>query len=241
MAHLFSIGDALGLKVAPPPVRTWVFDPPYNIGFTYGEGVKDKMSESDYERWIGTAAIVMAEHSEKDAHLFLIIYPDTAYRLIEPIITAGWDLNQWITWVYPSNIGHSKKRFTRASRAVVWFTRGKPETFMQAVQQPYRNPTDRRIQEQIANGKTGVNLYDWWEINLRKNTSKGYAGWFNQLPFELVKRIILTTTQEDEWVGDIMAGGGTLHEVAHSYGRNAFLNDVDERALPIWERITEAE
>ena len=237
MSHQFSIADALSLEVEPSPVRTWLFDPPYNIGFAYGVGVKDRLAESDYEAWIGDAASVMYDLSKKDAHLFLVIYPDTAYRLVEPITNAGWNLNQWITWVYPSNIGHSKKRFTRASRAVLWFTRGEPETFMRGVQQPYRNPTDRRIKQHIANGRTGVNLYDWWEVNLRKNVSKGYAGWFNQLPFDLVNRIVLTTTKEDEWVGDLMAGGGTLHEVAITCGRHAFLNDIDERALEIWETI----
>ena len=237
MSRLFSIADALSLKVTPPRVRTWLFDPPYNIGYHYGGKVSDRRSASDYEEWIGSNAVVMAELSEDDAHLFLVIYPDTAYRLIEPIQKAGWRLNQWLTWVYPSNIGHSKKRFTRASRAVIWFTRGEPETFMRSVQQPYRNPTDRRIKQHIANGRTGVNLYDYWEINLRKNVSKGYAGWFNQLPFELVNRIVLTTTKEDEWVGDLMAGGGTLHEVGITCDRHAFLNDIDERALEIWEGI----
>ena len=215
-------------------IRTWLFDPPYNINFRYGDKVDDSQTSSDYSTWIGEAALEMKKLSRWDANLFLVIYPEIAARLIEPISEQGWKLNQWVSWVYPSNIGHSKSRFTRASRAVLWFTIGEPDSFMKAVQQPFKNPNDRRIKEHIANGRTGVNLYDWWEINLRKNVSKGHAGWYNQLPFELVERIVKTTTREGEWVGDLMAGSGTLFEVASTCGRHTLLNDIDERALQIW-------
>jgi len=82
-----------------------------------------------------------------------------------------------------------------------------------------------------------VNFYDWWEINLRKNVSKGFKGYFNQLPVELVRRMILLTTEEGEWVGDLTAGAGTTLEVAKEIGRYCWLNDINTECLEIWRGI----
>ena len=139
--------------------------------------------------------------------------------------------------MYPSNIGMSNRRCTTASRAILWFTIGEPDAYMKADQQPYKNPNDKRIRERIANGSKGVNFYDWWEINLRKNVSKGFKGYFNQLPTELVRRMLLLTTPEGEWVGDLTAGAGTTWEVAKGIGRSCWLNDLNPECLEIWEAI----
>ena len=217
-------------------VRTWLFDPPYNVNFKYGDKVKDNLNEVDYHNLIFNSVRNMWNHSEEDANLFLVNYPHISARLLPTIEEAGWRLKQWITWVYPSNIGMSKKKFTTASRAVLWFVKGEPKAFIDQVLQPYKNPNDKRIKERIANGSKGFHLYYWWNINLRKITSKGFVGWYNQLPTELVKRMILITTNEGDCVGDLMAGGGTLAEVALPLKRHTFLNDIDEKALKHWGR-----
>ena len=216
-------------------IRTWIFDPPYNIGYDYG-GIIDDRSDS-YEDEISIMCKNMMKCSTQDPNLFLIIYPEIAARLLPRIEHAGWSLKQWITWVYPSNIGMSGKKCTTASRAVLWLIRGNPPTYMKSVQQPYKNPNDKRIKELIARGSQGVNFYDWWNINLRKNVSKGFKGYYNQLPTELVKRIILLTTLEGEWVGDITAGAGTTWEVAKEINRHCWLNDLNPDCREIWGAI----
>ena len=218
-----------------PGIRTWVFDPPYNIGYDYAGVIKDK--NDSYFEDMKSMCEIMKRNSKYNANLFLIIYPEIAARLLPFIESTGWKLKQWISWVYPSNIGMSKNRCTTASRAVLWFTIGNPVTYMDATQQPYKNPNDKRIKERIANGSRGVNFYDWWEINLRKNVSKGFKGYFNQLPFELVKRIVLLTTQEKEWVGDLTAGAGTTWEVSKELNRSCWLNDINKQCLDIWSEI----
>lgn len=217
------------------PIQTWVFDPPYNIGFDYGGVIDDR--NVNYEAEIRAMVDNMRRWSKEDANLFLVIYPAIAARLLPVIEETGWSLKQWLTWVYPSNIGMSNRRCTTASRAVLWFTIGEPATYMKADQQPYKNPTDKRIKERIANGSKGVNFYDWWDINLRKNVSKGFKGYFNQLPTELVRRMLLLTTQEGEYVGDLTAGAGTTWEVAKEIGRSCWLNDLNPDCEEIWEAI----
>ena len=234
----FEIGD---LKDASPnnKITTWLFDPPYNINFKYSSKVKDNLSFSSYGQFIKTSCKKMYSNSKDKASMFIVHRPEIISRYLIDIESTGWVLNQWITWVYNTNTGHSNSRFTRASRVVLWFTKGKPEVNNKAIIQPYKNPNDKRIRERIANGSKGVALYDWWEINLRKNVSKGYANWFNQLPYELVRRIVLTTTKEGDYIGDLTAGGGTLLEVGLNYNRNVYLNDIDGDALPLWRGLVD--
>ena len=242
MDSIFTISDSSNIdldkslgELIHSGIRTWVFDPPYNIGYDYGGVITDR--SKSYESDIRSIAVNMRLHSKYHANMFLVIYPTIAARLLPVIESAGWTLKQWITWVYPSNIGMSNSRCTTASRAILWFTYGEPDTYMKAVQQPYKNPNDKRIRERIANGSKGVNFYDWWEINLRKNVSKGFKGYFNQLPVELVRRMILLTTEEGEWVGDLTAGAGTTLEVAKEIGRSCWLNDINTECLEIWRGI----
>lgn len=224
------------LQQSIPPVKCWIFDPPYNIGYNYGSKVNDSLSWNDYSSMIQKSVNNMYLKTE-EGHLFMINYPIQTSRLLHVIESAGWNLKQWITWVYPSNVGHSKKKFTTASRVITWFVKGDPDYNIRATLQPFKNPNDKRIKERISNGQSGVAHYDWWHINMRKNVSKGYAGWANQLPLELVERIILTATNDNDLVGDIMAGGGTTLEACIKLNRYCWMNDIDERALDIWREI----
>ena len=231
-----TIEDARTVTLEPKLiVKTWIFDPPYNIGFNYNSSVKDNLSLMDYFSLIQESVANMFNHTD-EGHLFMVNYPEQSARLLPIIESTGWRFKQWLTWVYPSNMGHSKKRFTTASRALVWFTKGNPSYYHKAVVQPYKEDS-KKTRAMIAKGSKGAALYDWWEINQRKNVSKGYAGWANQLPLELVERIILSTTKEGEYVGDLMAGAGTTLEACNKLNRLCWLNDIDERALEIWEKL----
>tara|TARA_R100001443_G_C3359762_1_gene178807 strand:- start:2578 stop:3285 length:708 start_codon:yes stop_codon:yes gene_type:complete len=216
-------------------VNCWIFDPPYNIGFNYNSSVKDNLSLMDYFSLIEESVTNMFKHTN-EGHLFMVNYPEQSARLLPIIESTGWRFKQWISWVYPSNVGHSKKQFTKASRVITWFVKGEPEYNIRATVQPFKNPNDKRIKERMANGQKGVAHYDWWEINMRKNVSKGHAGWANQLPRELVERIILTSTKKGDMVGDLMAGAGTTLEVALPLERQCWLNDIDPRSSEIWDR-----
>ena len=91
--------------------------------------------------------------------------------------------------MYPSNIGHSKKKFTTAHRSILWLVKDNPKIYMDRVTQPYKNPTDKRVKKLIESGRKGTHLYNWWEINLVKNVSKDKKHYVNQIPNEVLKRL----------------------------------------------------
>ena len=57
--------------------------------------------------------------------MFLINYPEIIAELFQTIKLTNWNIHQWISWVYPSNIGHSKRKFTTAHRSILWLTKRK--------------------------------------------------------------------------------------------------------------------
>ena len=239
MEHHFTIGKASEqIKRWDRKVQTWVFDPPYNVGFKYDYG-SDSLTEIKYRKLIHETAKAMIERTHEGGSCFLIHYTIPAARLIPTMESAGWKLHQWITWVYPHNMGMSKKKFTQGSRAVLWFVKGEQNMAhydIKAVKGEYKNPTDKRIKKRIEAGH-GPALMDWWHINLRKNVSKGHRGYSNQLPRELVKRLILTTTMDGDCVGDPMAGSGTTLEVCQEHRRQAYLNDINPKCEDMWRTL----
>ena len=76
--------------------------------------------------------------------------------------------------------------------------------------QPYKNPTDKRIAQRIAEGHEGGMLYDWWEINQVKNVSKQANGEIHpcQMPVNVMRRVI-GILPEDFVIVDPFMGSGT--------------------------------
>ena len=116
-----------------------------------------------------------------------------------------------VSWCYSSNL-------LRQSRMIAWFG-CKPD--FNKVKQPYKNPTDKRIKALIAGGSEGSRMYDWWsDIQLVKNVSKDKCKSFtNQMPIELLERIILMTTNPGDTILDPFFGSGSLYFACKKTGR----------------------
>lgn len=112
------VGDFRTLK-PPRPANLVASDPPYNIGHGYGP-VSDRLPEAEYLSKMSDFATWSMENTAPDAHLFVVHYPDFWFRLGHPLFCegAGWTLRQLIRWCYPSNIGHSARKWTRSSRDI---------------------------------------------------------------------------------------------------------------------------
>jgi DNA modification methylase len=221
--------------------QTIIVDPPYNINHNYKSKYKDKLSWIDYENLIYNLLEDCYNHSTNEASLFFINYPEIIFDFYSAFANSSWNVHQLIQWVYPSNIGHSKSKFTRASRTIVWLVKDNPKIYIDRVTQPYKNPNDKRVKKLIESGRSGTHLYDWWEINLVKNVSKDKKNYTNQIPKELLRRCILVTSDYGDLVYDPMCGTGSTLEVAQDLFRFGFGSDINENLVPIWKRIVEEE
>tara|TARA_Y100001973_G_C5176142_1_gene322052 strand:- start:101 stop:862 length:762 start_codon:yes stop_codon:yes gene_type:complete len=218
-------------------IQTTIIDPPYNINYKYKSTFKDKFSDSEYESFIFNVLQKTYKHSLDSSSLFLINYPENFLKYANSILDSDWNLHQVITWVYSNNAGFAKKRFTKASRNIVWLTKDEPYVDIKAVQQDFKNPTDKRIKKKIDAGIKGTNLYSWWEINIVKFNARECLGYVNQIPFELLKRLILTTSKKNDLVYDPMCGSGSTIFAADVLGRDGFGCDINEDCQKIWEDV----
>jgi DNA modification methylase len=166
-----------------------ITDPPYNVGYSYPD-YKDNMPNDKY--------IEMLTYLQP-YNTVMIHYAEAFCGVIAEAMGVP---DKLVQWVYNSNLG-------RQHRSIGWFG-CKPD--LTKVKQPYKNPTDKRIKKLIEGGSTGTRLYDWWEINLVKNVSKDKVSSFsNQIPLEVLERIILTTTKEGDTILDPFFGSGSIY------------------------------
>ena len=186
-----------------------ITDPPYNIGWKY-DTYKDNLSEEEY------ATLFMYFQGYK----FVVIhYIEDIIKYIVPYMGVPTKVVQW---VYKSHLA-------KQHRSIAFFN-CKPD--FSKVLQPHKNLNDKRIQKDIANGKLGCRLYDWWNINLVKNVSKEKEDYSNQIPEQLIGNIIKTTAT-NETIFDPFMGSGTTLAVASKLGFKYIGSDISEKAYKI--------
>ena len=235
--HVGDSSEVMLEELSERPVKLFLTDPPYNIGHKYGK-VSDRLKEGEYREMIRKVMLSAYEVADDSSHFFMIHYPEAISGMWD-ILTkeTGWEFKQWITWAYPSNIGMSKKTWTRASRTILWLVKreaGDPVFHPERIVRPYRNPWDKRVGELIKSGKRGCSLYDWWEINLTKNVNREKSDYSNQIPQTLLKRIIRSTTDVGDLVVDPFSGTYSTAKAALSTGRLGWGCDLNEDTRSFW-------
>ena len=213
-------------------VQTVIIDPPYNIGFNYNGKINDNKTAKEYERMIENVLNLSYESTKEDSSLFLINYPTIIFKLYNAINNTDWKVNQFIQWIYNNNAGgRSNKKFITASRTIAWLTKDNPKVYIDRIVQPYKDQNDKRVQ-----GRSGAILYNWWNINIVKGNSKQHLGYVNQIPQELLKRLIITTTDENDLVADFMCGSGSTLLTAMALERKGFGCDINQDLEQIWKK-----
>ena len=228
-------------KIPANSVDLIITDPPYNVGLDYGSYSKDRKNKEDYfaecESWLSEIARII----KNTGSFYLISYPEINARLL-PFIEDKLKLKfrRWITWHYPTNIGHSKKNFTRSQRSILFFTKSDKYIFNRmTIIQHYKNPEVKKIKERIAKGSKGRNSYDLltlldlaelsqgmidvFDINLLKNTCKDRLNKKHpcQLPLSLLRILVKVSSKEKNLLLDPFAGTFTLSAVAKELNRNS--------------------
>lgn len=237
-----------------------VTDPPYNRGLNYGVAT-DRRKPTEYfawcERWLEECARVLS----KKGSMYLISYPEINARLL-PYIQDELELKfrRWITWHYPTNIGHSKKNFTRSQRSILFITKGNDYVFhRRRLIQHYKNPTVSKVKKRMKVGLRGRVAYDLLHtldlielndgldvegmvdvlsFNLLKNVSHDR---FNeehpcQLPLTLLRLLIGTSSSKNDVVLDPFAGTFTVAKVANELGRNSVGIEVNPTYVELGKR-----
>lgn len=244
---LINGNSSLILKNLPDKSVDLIFtDPPYNAKLDYGGYYDDNLSWEKYYKqvkdWMGDYARILKDTGS----FYLMNYPEICARIL-PYIEGELKLKlrRWITWHYPTNIGHSKKNFTRSQRAILFFTKSDDYTFnRENILQQYKNPDVGKIKKLLKGGSRGRTAYDVLsfldlldmnitegnkklidvhDVNLLKNISKDRLNKDHpcQLPFDLIRRFIKVSSNEGDTVLDPFAGTFSTNAVAAELKRNS--------------------
>ena len=245
--HELYTGDCLEVmkKIPSSSVKLIITDPPYNIGLNYGN-YKDRKNTREYFIWLKERLNQMARLLTNDGSLYLINYPELNARTI-PILDKKLIFRRWLTWHYPTNIGHSKNNWTRSQRSILFYTKSLDNVFNKNdIVQPYKNPEVTKVKKRILAGSKGRTPYDCLvqedlseilnepldviRTNLLKNVSKDrMKNHPCQLPKPLIKVLMLASSNKNDIVLDPFAGTFMVSLVAMELNRHSIGIEINPR------------
>lgn len=218
------------LKELPDKCVDMIYgDPDYNVGIKYGNKFYTK-TFSDYIEWYIELAKESLRVLKDTGNMFLINYPkQNAYLRVKYLEDACYEVVDYV-WVYNTNVGHSPKRFTTAHRSILHCRKTRDNKFYKEnVAVPYKNPTDRRILQNLANGSKGRMPYDWFYFDLVKNVSKEKTFHSCQIPQKLSEMLIKSCTMPKDVVLILFGGSGSEIEICKALNRQYISAEIDEK------------
>jgi len=241
--HRIILGDSLKvLKKIPSESVDLVFaDPPYNIskkkglGWAYSNHITmqeqwDMFSKDDFfkfnKEWLGECFRIL----KHGGSLWVSGSFHNIYQIgfIIQDIFPDIKINNSIVWFKPNaqpNI--SCRFFTESTEHLIWATKNGDSKRWKFNYQL----TKDKIEDQInPRGKQTRNV---WSIPLTPKKEKWAGPHPTQKPFELLRRIILSSTDEGDVILDPFAGSGTTNAVAKYYGRNSIGIEINKKYIDI--------
>ena len=185
-----------------------ITDPPYNQDYKYDK-YKDSLNEKDY--------IKLLSCIKRPA--VIIHYPEQTINILPKIMGK---CDEVVSWTYST-------RTRKHHRLISWW--GCEPDFCK-VKEPYAPATlkDKRNQHKIKDGRC---LKDVWNIPYVNNMNKEKTAHPCQIPEEVIKRIILTTTKEGDTILDPFAGSGTILKVVKELNRNYIGIEISQEYVNI--------
>jgi DNA modification methylase len=187
----------------------FVSDPPFNVGYHYNT-YSDNKPEEEYYNWL----LDIFGHNKQ----VIVHYPESLYR---HSFNIGMFPERVISWVYNSNT-------PRQHRDIAFFGVN-PD--LSQVGQPYKNLTDKRIQQRVKEGKE-AKLYDWFEVDQVKNVNLEKTEHPAQMPLKVMENII-GVLPKDFTIIDPFLGSGTTAIACMTHDRDFIGIEIDEKYFNI--------
>jgi len=214
-------------QVPDESIRLVVTSPPYNLGKEYEKKLRLDTYLKQQDAVIGECIRVLSPTGSicwqvgnyvRDG---AIVPLDTAlYPLFE---NRGLKMRNRIIWHFEHGL-HCNKRFSGRYETIVWFTKTDRYIFnLDPVRVPQKYPGKKyfrgpRAGEYSCN-PLGKNPGDLWAIPNVKNNHVEKTEHPCQFPVELIERLVLSMTAENDWVLDPFLGTGTSIVAALRHNR----------------------
>jgi len=237
-------GDTLQLLPTIPSdsIRLIVTSPPYNLGKSYETRVDLDIYLSEQEKVIEECVRVLADDGSicwqvgnyvKNGEIIpldIMLYPLFASR--------GLKLRNRIVWHFGHGL-HTTKRFSGRYEVILWFTKSDHYVFnLDPIRVPQKYPGKKHFKGprkgELSGNPLGKNPTDVWEIpNVKANHIEKTIHPC-QFPVELVERLVLGLTNENDWVLDPFMGVGSTAIAALIHHRKVLGAEI----MPDYVQIT---
>ncbi len=236
------LGDALEVmkKIPDESIDLVFIDPPYFLQLpkkklvrwnvkTNVEGVEDEWDKfesfEEYDSFIQKILTQTSRIMKENATIWIISTYHSVHRIGKIMQDLGYWLLSDIIWLknnpMPNWLG---VRFTNATETIIWAVKDKKSK---------KYTFKKELAKKYGVGKVGANV---WVIPLctgkeRLKKEDGEKLHSTQKPVELLKRIILTTSNEGDLILDPMAGTGTTGHVAKELKRDFIMIEREKKYI----------
>lgn len=222
-------GDCLDLlrHIPDEALQLVVTSPPYNIGKEYESKLHlDLYLEQQAQvitecvralSPVGSICWQVGNYVDKGA----IVPLDT---VLYPIFAdLGLKMRNRIIWHFGHGL-HCSRRFSGRYETIIWFTKSDEYVFnLDPVRVPQKYPGKKHFKGpkagQYSGNPLGKNPGDVWVIPNVKSNHVEKTEHPCQFPVELIERLVLSLTNEGDWVFDPFLGTGTSIIAAIRHGR----------------------
>jgi len=244
-------GDCLELMKHIPDetIQLIVTSPPYNIGKEYEKRLKlsqylDQQKQVVHEccRALATGGSIcwqVGNYINKGS----IVPLDT---VLYPIFSElGLVMRNRIIWRFEHGL-HCKNRFSGRYETIVWFTKGDSYKFnLDSVRVPQKYPAKKYFKGpkagQYSCNPLGKNPGDVWDIPNVKSNHVEKTDHPCQFPVELIERLVLSMSDENDWVFDPFLGTGTSIIASIRHNRRGMGAEISMKYIDLAKKRIELE
>jgi adenine-specific DNA-methyltransferase len=245
-------GDCMDLisQIPDKSIQLIVTSPPYNMG-------KEYEKKSTLEKYLENQKSIITECErilKENGSICWQVgnYVDDGSIIpldiaLYPIFSdLGFVLRNRIIWCFGHGL-HCSKRFSGRHESILWFTRKtKDYVFnLDPVRVPQKYPGKKHFKGpkagQYSCNPLGKNPGDVWDIPNVKNNHVEKTNHPCQFPVGLVERLVLSMSNEDDWVFDPFLGAGTSIVSAIRHNRGGIGAETEKEYIDIADtRIKDA-
>lgn len=241
-------GDCLRLLETIPDktIQLIVTSPPYNIGKEYEKRLK-------LEVYLEQQAAVIRECCRALSDRGNICWQVGNYvdngaivpldTILYPVfLKLGLKMRNRIIWHFEHGL-HCSRRFSGRYETIIWFTKSDNYVFnLDPVRVPQKYPGKKHFKGpragQYSCNPLGKNPGDFWVIPNVKSNHVEKTIHPCQFPVELIERLVLSMTDENDWVFDPFLGTGTTIIAAMRHKRRGMGAETQQKYVNIaYDRI----
>lgn len=231
--------------IEPQSIDLVIADPPYNMRKAEWDTFR---TEQDYFTFTFGWIDLMLSICKPTASIYLFNNAYNSAVTLNYLRDKNCQFRNWITWYKRDGFSATTKKFVNAQETILFYTLTQEYTFhADAVRVPYES-TERMAYAAkkgiLKNGhrwfpnEKGKLCNDVWEITSQRHKEKVNGRLQKPAhptikPDEMIERMILASSNENDVVLDLFSGSGTTSRVAKALNRQFIGCENNEQYIPI--------